>query len=46
MRNLTRRLIIRRQILLVEDDWLLAEEMQTLLEGIGATVIGPAGNPR
>ncbi len=31
-------------ILVVEDEYMLADELQTELEDIGATVIGPAGN--
>ncbi|NRP21836.1 putative transcriptional regulatory protein pdtaR [Ensifer adhaerens] len=34
----------RRRILLVEDQYLLAEELKRTLENAGATVIGPAGS--
>jgi CheY-like chemotaxis protein len=33
----------RRRVLLVEDEWLIAAEMEALLEDLGCEVIGPAG---
>jgi DNA-binding LytR/AlgR family response regulator len=32
-------------VLVVEDDFYLADELRVELEGVGATVLGPFGNP-
>jgi DNA-binding LytR/AlgR family response regulator len=35
-----------RRILIVEDEWLVAEELRAILEDQGATIIGPVGTLR
>jgi hypothetical protein len=36
-------LLGRRRILIVEDDWMVAEDMSYMVEELGGAVVGPAG---
>jgi CheY-like chemotaxis protein len=36
-------LLGRRRILIVEDDWLIAQDMSDIVEELGGAVVGPAG---
>ena len=36
-------LLDRRRILIVEDDWIVAQDMSDMVEELGGAVVGPAG---
>ena len=36
-------LLDRRRILIVEDDWMVAQDMSDMVEELGGAVVGPAG---
>ena len=37
------KLLGRRRILIVEDDWMIAMDMSDIVEELGGAVVGPAG---